>query len=327
MNKFMALLVISVWCWAQGVRADNSNFSYRVKIPATHLSCEQEAARLEQNFRESTKIDNAKGRCLAVLPISEAGRGYQLYSLIIDYSARELQRVYVADFLVDTLDRESMAPLTGYTSYEACLNDIEVQRREFERSTLLQPAAASCQDQSIFGQALFTLRIEAFGVPANKLYYASLGVDPTENRALAEQIQSLLTDQNVRIIKSFERMVFFYAPKRIYVRHLNIGYFKDQKECEIQLAEGKAILTRSGSPKALALCQKNYGSFKIEAFGLGDRFILSDYGGGAPKYDTFSECLGDRDRIISQFAPGTVFGAICAPDSYNDRRYVMNLFH
>jgi hypothetical protein len=323
---FLVLTLIFSFSASGHAASRQLNFFYKAHVPATDLSCQEQANLLQERFISSTGITNAKAECRARIPFIEAGNTYQIDSLQVNYSSHAEAIVYAADFQINSLDEDSLAPYPGYDSYQKCLNDIENQTHEFEQRTKLQVVAAFCQNKSLAGLPLFTMRIEAFGRPQTKLQHTNLGLDPKDDPTFFSDIQKLVTEQKIQVVKKFERVIFYYADQPLRMRHLSLGYFKNLNECQSQLSESEALLTRSGSSRALAKCIDIYGVHQLLSFGLGNRMIFSDYGSGSEKYYSMTECTQDRERVLSGFQKGSVFGFICSPDILNDQIYIGSVY-
>jgi hypothetical protein len=74
-----------------------------------------------------------------------------------------------------------------------------------------------------------------------------------------------------------------------------------------------------------------YGAFSLEAIhNTYSQVILGDFGGVSPAYDTFDQCLADKDRVIannSYVGISSPLGAICIEDELAPGRYAVELFN
>lgn len=315
-------LLLTTTAWAKY----EFNYSYTVHLPAIQATCEDEAKSLQTAIEQNANIKNSKVVCLSPISITENGKTFQLFSLRVNYSA-EFTLPYVADFKANQLNIPEEIPFPAYSSYEQCASDLEKQKSHFEQETKLKAVIVSCERVEFSLDPLYATRIEGFGKPQKKLQYVDLGISPTLDTLFFSEIEKLITDQKIQIIKKFEeRIAFFYAEKDTSLQYVSKIRFNKIEDCKAQLEEGKSILTKSGSTKSIGKCLPANKYVEMLIFGIGSKRHSTPYAWKMNSYYSFAECMQDRKQVLAKYPEGTVFGFICLPDILNDDRYVGNLF-
>lgn len=299
-------------------------YSSLVRVPAVQSTCDLEAQVLQNKISNNAGVSNVKVECRGPISLVENNITYKLYSLAVDYTSEMWVR-YAADFRVDQLRVPRGYTYPAYHSYGECVRDLEIQKTIFERETKLEAIIASCEDLGFSYETKYVIKIESFGTPEKKLQYVDIGVNPTTDPLLFLEVERLITEQNISIVKQFDQIEFFYSSKPVTLQKLGTVFFKDLSQCESQIEEGKLILTRSGSTKVIAKCFPSLGSAEMRVFGIGSNRYLPPYPSSTIRYYTYDECMQDRSRLIAKYSD-SIFGLICAPEVGSRDRYFAYLY-
>lgn len=289
---------------------DSKPFQYRVRIPATSLTCEQEAALLAQKFTRATSLQADQSQCREVLTVTFDKKSYQLYSLVLTYTAEESLTPYTARFGTAGQLGTPQGLVGGlYSTFEECLKDSSVKKPLFEQHTLLPVVSAVCEIAP-FGRP-FQLRIDSFGKPAKTLhaFHSNYRGSPEINRHIA----ALIEQSGGIPVHQVDASWLYFSPSPLSFLSHDFGNFDTDEQCKTQLADASAILMNSGSRFVYAECVSMH---RLQAIGDGNAWITNDYGTPSEAYYSLSECLNDKNRVLAdrRTTGKTPLGAICSHD-------------
>lgn len=175
-NSLRSLLIAGLVCLGVlDLKAANFAFAeeitqtilneYWVRIPATSLTCQEEAGVLAKRFANATRFTVKSSVCRGVIDSRINGERIRLYSLLLAYESTGKPSLYRAPIGGSTKQWSSESGMSGYTKYSDCLEQIPLQSDLFVWNTGLTVVAAYCEPVHVLSSTNYTLNIEGFGDP------------------------------------------------------------------------------------------------------------------------------------------------------------------
>lgn len=308
-----------------------SVFEYWVRVPATSLSCQEEAGVLAKRFTSATRISVKNSVCRGIIDSRVNGERLRLYSLSITYEANEKVRLYRALIGGSTEQWGSEVGVSGYSKYTECLEQIDDQTDLFVRNTRLPFVAAYCEPVHVVNATNYILNIESFGYPEAQLgsfnFDANQPSEVTDSVLFRDSVK-FIQSFGVEIVRVFGRVVYFYAKPNVYFNQNKFGRFNQLEECTVQQESVLNILKIPGNVRSLVECVSLPGLKEWVLYSLSGnkRFFLSE-NRVTTQYYSFAECMDDRSRVLStiQYVDHPA-GAVCNEDLFIPGIYRMNVF-
>lgn len=317
------LIALNAWS-SPNHSAPLSEFYYRIKIPKTNLTCEQEAKLLALKFANITQYEAVTGQCKGSVNLQSDGKTYELYSLMVTYKTTyfpKLDRATLGhpDFSGIPRDFEGI-----YATFESCLNDISNQTRLYQLHSGLPLIDATCEPASYSDKPSFVLRIDGFGQPLKKLYGAKLSFMGDATEANFDEVKTLLQKLGASIIVSMGHEILYYSDPSFRFAHDYFAKFYSKEQCTSQLAEAQTIVTKFGSKDAVVTCLPFANSvYFLEAFREGYFDVNGDDGAKFPEFYSFEECMSERAATTLGNPYG---GGICHVNNHLGTKFILELF-
>ena len=298
-------------------------YQYKVRIPVTSLSCEQEAAKLAERFFSSTQIPGAVSSCQGIINATFDGVNVHLYSLQIDYKAKGHPKLYSASLggIMDSMSRSIESG--AFATYADCLNQIHDQSQNFERETGLIALSASCSPVEILDG--YKMQIEGFGKAKRELeiFHLDFGADEAD---LKQEILKFMVGHGANIVRSVGDAVLYYAENQIGISQQYFGSFHQSSDCASQIEAATMIFKSAGSKSApIVRCLKNANTFgQYNLSGLSDGYDFFSQEELPMKYYSFSECFEDRARELKLHPDAN--GAICGENLFTNSEFIMSIY-
>ena len=329
-NKFknviisISSLLLSTSLYAHNPVNPISTFDYRVRIPATALSCEQEAINLGKRVSLINGLANVNASCVDVVDATFDKNQVQLYSLSVSYQNSEQLKIYTAALggISDITSENSET--AAYSTYNDCLNDISNQSNKFLNSTNLNVLAATCAPANEFLGG-YVMSIDGAGTPSKtlKIFHQNFG---NENEAINSDVVNYLISSGADLVRTVGSAKLYYSDNNVIASQQFFGMFQKEDNCRSQLNLVKSIYMGAKSKmNPLVYCVKDsttVGNFELH--GLSDVGHISN-SELETKYFSFAECANDSKRIMAK-ANNRVLGYICNQSSDVEGEFVMNIY-
>ena len=319
-----AVALISASSSASVPTVPNRQYNYLVRVPATSLSCEQEANLLLQRFLGATKITEAQGTCKEVLNVTFNKKSYSLYSLMITYQAQSPMTPYSNTWGTTSQTGIPEGLLGGmYDTFHDCLEALPLKTQQYETYTQLPAVSAFCEVASHGHQ--FLLQVDGFGTPVNRLFtYHPRYTSTPELRAF---IPELITKMGGQAAFTFEANSYYFAPQMLQIGEQSFGIMDSAAHCDAQTEEATNIMQKAGSTIMYTICTGRSGTI-LQAIADSSSYIRSDFGTYSRNYYSWSECMNDKARVLADEASmgNRPFGAICRPDYSNDELFKIEIY-
>ena len=324
MIKFKKIFFIITFLLSTNlVLAEIPTYQYRVRIPATELSCQQEATKLAERFFISTQIPGVTSSCQGIINATFDGVNVHLYSLQIDYKAKLHPNLNSASLggIMDSMSRSLESG--AFASYADCLNQIQDQSQNFEHATGLIALSAYCSPVEFLDG--YKLQIEGFGKAKRQLeiFHLDFGANEAD---LKQEILIYMTGHGAHIVRSVGDAVLYYAEDQIGILQQDFGSFHKSSDCIAQIEAATLIFKNAGSKSApIVRCLNNantYGQYNLS--GLSDSYDYFVQEELPTKYYSFSECFEDRTRELKLHSDA--LGAICGENLFKNGEFIMSVY-
>jgi hypothetical protein len=299
---------------------------YKVKVPASRPTCEEEATQLAARFHEATGVAVEAASCLGRDVLEAQGYRYVFYSLDVSYRAERKLESYTAvygrseSFGVPS-DLEGI-----YPTFDSCLSALPEQSSRFQAATGLLDVAHVCAPASygIYGKS-YVLKIEGFGKPAKRLRIMELKFMGRAGHDTGSRVEDMMTTLGANVVAhTGGEQVLFYAPENFEVKHDYVATLGTRQQCEAQLAEARFIFNKLGSSASLIVCSRNAsGGYYLEGFREGRYFLTSDGGRTFAKFYSFEACMNEvpYSNTLTNYA-----GGICHASNLTGNEFELELF-
>lgn len=317
-SRLFQFFVLALFISPLPSQAAEKSHTYRVRIPATHRTCDHEARLLAARFWEATGLKTVTGSCVGEVVAPDGGPRY--YALLVTYQANRQQLPYTVFFGMPISDTSpEPSGLRGlYATYQDCVSDLPAQAEFYESQTQLLAVASTCEQDS--GAGNYRIQIDGFGSPKKRLYVLN-AFRGLADESLMAGAAGLVSRHDGHVVKLVDNLIYYYSPRVTPIKHDRFGSFEDPTQCHSQVGSIDEAMTFAGATEMIVDCipARYTGYLSLEALGNTKRMLMSDYGSrpDAVLYLTFSECLQDRNRVLSQarLDNSRVAGAVCTRNS------------
>lgn len=332
---FTMILVLSSPIVAESSVSNDAIQTYRVRIPGTTKSCTEEAGQLAKRFTIATGIVPVETRCSGSAQYQNRNKSFTIYSLILSYSSPLQLTPFTIKF-----GHYGNLPLSGvnstgdyygpYTSYESCLNDLDLRTLEFEEFTKLNSVASYCS--KALASETYVLTIESFGKTEMNLF--TFNVDHIQKDELFQnEIKDHLISMGLQIVRNEKGRFYFYAPQSPNLVSQKLLSYQPIEICNSQINSARNIIKGITSGSSLFKCvpDKDFGELKYHLVSIySEGRFLTNYK-YREKFLTFEECTNDIARVLAnenRYSGRTYLGGLCSIDSssLNIEKYKMELF-
>jgi hypothetical protein len=306
------------------------NFSYRVEAAASSYGCDGQTAKVIGALSQISNLKVTNQSCHTGNAIVDNGHKYYRNIITVDYSADQEALPARARFS----SRETFGdPLDGtgvFPKYADCLEAIPLEEQTFQNETQTRPAASYCLPSFDSTFPGYSLVIEGFGKPVRKLFLYSnertVNYPSPVNNSISLLIQKGISEGGGHIVKVESNLIFYYSAEAFLISTLDIGGFSEAAQCEVQRGEALSIYTKRTLKSVSALCA---GNNELIVVGTGTDGLYEDYSSNSPRYFSFSDCINDRERMVSN-GNGTgrkVLGGICKPSTNYTGEFAVTLYY
>lgn len=318
-----------------GARANENRF-YRIKVPVHQISCEQEATKLGDRYRELSKTSALTVRCGGTTKIVNQQKEFLFYILDLQYSVPEdivLPMIQSTYYGRPILGSGASNQYGLYSELSECLKDLSKRTKEFFEVTNHPVLASTCERAVSEYKTTFVVRIDTLGSPKIHLDVVDGFTSEFKTAPLNKAVEKIILANAGVIVAREDNFIYFYSKTTISPYRHSFGDMR-KNECQRQLPELNRILKILPAKEVTTGCLSYELSEKtlerIEA--VWNQFrILTSYR-EQEFYYGFDECLSDRERAISQWRSRgyPVNAALCVLADYlnteEQDRYVMDIY-
>jgi hypothetical protein len=219
-----------------------------------------------------------------------------------------------------------------YPTMDSCLLERDLQTALYEQNTELKAVTITCEPKSTYmAFAEYFLKIEGFAtiqeygrsIAKKYLYTFAPFKFYKLNPELQLEVQHFLAEYGAMIIKHVPGVYLYYREGAAPVNSETLGYFNKEGECQIQLASAQELYKKAGSKKVLSFCGEG-GHLQVLHEG---QFHLSKmYNSNSNQYGTLTECITDKDFVLSDERMNGALGAVCEPSMSDSDFYQMTIY-
>jgi hypothetical protein len=317
-RALVMLVGLAVSGWANAAK-----YSVVLPVEASGLECKARAARVSVLFQSIPGVEKVDAvECVNEFSSDSSLGEYRVYSLAVDYTAKNSVNLASAVYGSDVNGFNSAAYFGAFATLDACLTARPAEVAAFEAQTGVSGLFLAClPDEGLYSDA-FYLVIQGFGSAKTELVSTDFGLYFRKDEQLSSsQIQWLGTElaamkANVRINDG--RKLLYYAEYAIPAKLETVAWFQSSDQCTQQLADVSAIYGKASS-KALVECQQGEGATRMLALALESRI-----GRTLPlsqKYVSFESCMKFKPAVEARELrndPRRFLGLLCAPGSMGD---------
>jgi hypothetical protein len=332
---FSAVIASSViWASASAnAAAQPKPFSYRVKVPAEGGSCDQHAQEVASLFAASTRAKSVTGSCHGTDAIVDQGKTYRRDIVIVDYLS-DLQLAPERSVFGGTEFQGHSDQTSGlFATYADCLGAMAKQRALFVTNMGKAPVAAYCTASTSSVHTGFSLTFESFGESKRHLYsYAQDGMVASDSENVVRAAVSALNQAGANVVWSDASHLFYYSENEITLAVEYLGTYSVASQCSDQLLEAQKIFAKAGLTGVSSFCDPFDtavgASSTLKVVGAGPEIVSDDLGGGSDRYETFADCMSDRDRVIANATSSgrAVLGALCQPANDTSNVFITHVY-
>lgn len=318
---FLSVLSLASLFQIQLVFAD-TDFSYRIRVPKTNQSCEQEAVQLAERFHYLSRIPVLDSKCSGIATIDNEGIQYQFYILDLTYSLplnRIGERIHSsfygsADSVIYENNRVGM-----YLTLNECLNELSARTKEFEFYTSKSALSSTCERAGLEYSQTFVIRIDSLGKPEVQLTSTSDFSDRYNEAPFFNAVEKMIVANQGHIVARRNGHVYYYGKTLVRPYSNNFGSMRES-ECRSQLKDLQVILRDLNQNEITYSCLHNSHNLpvftRLEAVLNGTVYLHHET--EPDIYSNFSECERDKARAIQRGRVGfnKVKAAICRYSDY-----------
>lgn len=306
---------------------------YWVRVPATNLSCEDEARAMGERFQLGARVAVESAVCRGTVQGKFGKETGSLYSILITYRADYALTPYTA-----ALEPPTLSPMytdAAYATYADCVADIAAQSAAFTANTKLTAVSARC-DVTRSAMEGFAMMIDGFperndsgyGFPAASLYVFKLQFSGELDGEILPTSRGILEGAGGTVVRTAGTTFYYYSATPVSLRMMTFGYFESMEQCETQVSAAQEVYTNSGAKRVYLRCLKDLSGASLSGLADGTDYVSRNYAQSGV-YFSMEECMGDRPRMLDEMRRrySTIYGAICHPTlTGNDGRYDMDLY-
>ncbi|MEY4617810.1 MAG: hypothetical protein RJB66_2770 [Pseudomonadota bacterium] len=311
--------------------------NYRIKVPVGALTCEQEALKLGQRFRDLNQAPATSARCSGSASLTSNGNKYSFYVLDLEYTLpkkKEKTLIYSTYYGRPLMNREPNNYQGMYLSLEDCLKELPQRSDEFSNLTKMPVLASTCEKALSEYDISYTLRVDSLGTPPLKVYTThDFGIGRVPS-TWVDAIEKIVTANKGTVVNHTDNYVYYFAPAPVTPSHKSYGVFQEN-ECKTQLNELRSVLKDKNPAELTIRCvQYPLRTMKIERLEVLLNGYQFDHHQTIPDtYGDLKECIQEKSRILAEKKQEglNTKGAICRmtenfkPD-YDDVSYKMDLY-
>ena len=302
--------------------AHAAKHSLVLPVEAAGLECAARAARVAVLFRSVPGVESVESvDCVNEFSADSSHGEYRVYSMAVDYTAREVVELSTAIYGFDVNGFESAAYYGAFTTLDACLSARASEVSAFEVQGGVPGLFVAClPDEGQYSDA-FYLVIQGFGAARKVLASTDLGrYFRKDERLSITQTQWLgaeLSAEGADVRINDGRKLFYYAEFAVPTYLETLGWFQSPDQCTQQLAEVTAIYGNA-SIKGLVECQNEKGA-RMVSVSLMSRldgvFQLSQ------KYSSFESCMKFKPAVEARERrndPNRFLGLLCGSNKMGE---------
>ncbi len=297
--------------------ANAAKYSVVLPVEASGLECRARAARVSVLFQSAPGVEKVDAVDCVNEFSSDSSRGeYRVYSLAVDYTAREHVQLASAVYGSDVNGFESAAYYGAFATLDACLAARPAEIAAFEAHAGVSGLFVAClPDEGQYSDA-FYLVIQGFGSAKKELISTDFGRYFRKGEQLSSgQIQWLaaeLASRKADVRLNDGRRLLYYAEYAIPTKLETVAWFQASNQCAEQLVDVSAIYGRA-SAQALVECQQGEYATRMVALALESRIDGSQL--IPQKYSTFDACMKFKPAVEARELrndPRRFLGLVCA---------------
>jgi hypothetical protein len=294
-------------------------FSYRVEIPASDATCDQEATNLGQRFATATGLTVTSTACQSSQEIEKQ----IVFTLVVNYQSDAEIKPYSAVYTDEGI----------FESYVDCLASLPAQKSAFETNTGLQTLAAGCVSASI-GNG-FSPYVDGIGTPHLKFFSSNPSFDSgyIGIQGIYDVFKAQLSAAGANIVLTSTYEIFYYAPNPIQITTDWLTSYTttaDDRLCKTEALSAEKIFgsDHSIAPMVNCLPEEFVGLTYLVVSWPGNAFpIVGDHSKDSTHYNTFDQCEQDKPRVVQNnvSSGNSPLGAICEVNGAG-AGFVMEIF-
>jgi hypothetical protein len=295
------LFAVAIPCQLSKAEVTQQNFTYQLYgYPKSNENCHLAANKLAADFATATGIP-ASGECKSIRDLS--------YDIFIHYKATQ-ELAYVSTY-PETLLQER---IHIFPDMNSCTERLSAEIEHFRLATGLEPWTAFCSvNETYSGIKLWALRIDAFGTPSVKPFWADgfmLGsVDGMSESAAEEMIATNFRKAGVDVrlvnlrndpqgIRQFSML--YYNPKSLDIGLQVIAFaLTNQEQCQAELGLLSTVLPNSWSGSVF--CANNYRVQSFEVLGVVELNSWFESKLSVETFPDYSDCVAGRDALLTTY--------------------------
>ncbi len=290
---------------------------YRIKIPVSSLSCEEEAVLIGQRYAQLAKKSAIKVNCSGTSKIINEKKEYPLYVLDMIYpdptvSDREqIQTFYygVSSFENEMSNREGL-----YATMGDCLKELSARTKEFQEHSKYPILASTCEKATSIIFPTYVTRIDTVGKPKISLFSTRDMAFQFKEPFFKTSVEKIIEMNNGHIVARSSEFILYFAEIAVEPQSHRFGTM-NEAACTDQIPEMKKILDVFGKKDAVFGCNH----FFVEGKGIAilqsvwNHFLMIYDSYDPYTYSDYNECNRDKSRVIDQHKSQghRVISAIC----------------
>ena len=317
------------WARESANTAPGSEQVYRVRVPASSLSCEEEAVSLGTHFSRTTGLRVKTAKCVDTIHLIENEKNFSIHSLLLTFLAPQTFHIEPALYgYLNGPHEDDIGDYYGiYSSYEACLSDLGNRTREFETHSGAKPVAAFCSRARVNDS--FILQVDGFGSPKKKLRTFDAAPGALLDAPRQQELQRFLTAHGASLVWMNFSRAFFYSKAPLDLNRSKMLSFQETALCTSQLEDARKIIRHVTKTQPFVHCLPSVNTIpgRVDLFAgwsgnpiYGSRMIPT-------RYLSATECLSDKTRVLKEIADQgqKPYGALCTRN-LSGEEYVMEVY-
>jgi hypothetical protein len=309
-------LVFSGW-------ANAAKYSVVLPVEASGLECNARAARVSVLFQSVPGVEKVDAvDCVNEFSADSSRGQYRVFSLAVDYTAKDSIDLASATYGSDIDGFQSAAYYGAFDTLDACLAARPAEVAAFEAQMRTSALFVACLPDEGQISDSFYLVIQGFGAAKKELVatdftrYMRQGDQLSNTQAQWLGAQLAGRGANVRINDG--RKVLYYAEYAIPTSLHTIAWFPSAEQCTQQLAAVSAIYGKASSSSLLE-CQKGQNSTRMISLAI--REEMDSLLPLSQKYPNFEACMKFKPAMEGRELrndPNHFLGLVCAPNMMGD---------
>jgi hypothetical protein len=319
MKTKLFMLMVGLAC--SGV-AHAAKYSLVLPVEASGLECDARAARVAVLFRSVPGVESVESvDCVNEFSADSFLGEYRVYSMAVDYTARERVQLAAAIYGFDVNGFASAAYFGAFSTLDACLAARASEVAAFESQAGVPGLFVAClPDEGQYSDA-FSLVIQGFGTAKKELVAKDFGGYFRKDERLSgthtEWLGSELAAEGAEVRINDGRKLLYYGEFAIPTYLETLGWFQSSDQCTQQLADVTAIFSRS-SIKALIECQHGKGH-RMVSLSISSKLERATQ--LSQKYSTFESCMKFKPAVEVRERrndPNRFLGLLCGTNTMGD---------